>query len=131
MKPHPRGFTLLEVVVGLVLMGSLTASSLVALSAHQHSVVLAKQKQRANQIAETLLTDWYELSGNVPTRGQGIVTAQGTWLWRTQPVGVRSVCGLPVNIIRLEVLGTVGTKREPQTLLSLELLQNQNVSLTQ
>jgi prepilin-type N-terminal cleavage/methylation domain-containing protein len=131
MRIHRFGFTLLEVVIGLILMGSLTASALVALSAQQHSIVLAKQKQKANQIAETLLIDWYELIGYVPTRSQGSIAADGIWFWSTQPVGVRTVCGLPVNIIRLEVMGTVGTKMEPQRLVSLELLQSQNASLSQ
>jgi len=126
MKPPRQAFTLIEIVVGLVLMGSLVASTLVALSSHQRSILLAKRKQQANQIAETLLTNWYELQADVPTRDQGLLQANGVWLWRTQPVGLQAICGLPVNIIRLEVLGQVGTKAQPQVLVAIELVQSQS-----
>ena len=123
-----RAFTLLEVIVGLLLMGSLVASGLVALSSHQHSILLAKQKQQANHVAEALLTNWYEVQGRVPIRDQGLVLANGEWLWRTQPVGMRSVCGLPANIIRFEILGRAEKNTDPQVFASIELLQNQNAS---
>jgi len=135
-----RAFTLLEVIVGLFLMGSLVASSLVALSSHQHAILLAKQKRQANDIAEKLLLNWYELRGDIPTRDQGFVATEresgsdasfDQWLWRTQPVGARTVCGLPVAIIRLEVFGKVGNQKRPQTLASIELLQRQGVNVFQ
>ena len=126
MRSKRLAFTLIEVIVGLVLMGSLVASGLVALSSHQHSILLAKQKQQANQIAEMLLTNWYEVQGRVPVRDQGIVATTGEWIWRTQPVGLRSVCGLQASVIRLEVLGRVGRIVDPQVLVSIELLQSQN-----
>ena len=109
-------------------MGTLVASGLVALSSHQHSILLAKQKQQANRVAEMLLTNWYEVQGRVPLRDQGIVASNGEWLWRTQPVGLRFVCGLQASVIRLEVLGRVGTNVDPQILVSIELLQSQNAS---
>jgi len=109
-------------------MGSLVASGLVALSSHQHSILLAKQKQQANHVAEALLTNWYEVQGRVPIRDQGLVLTNGEWLWRTQPVGVRSVCGLQASIIRLEILGRAEKKLDPQVFASIELLQNQNAS---
>jgi len=131
MKPKTNfgAFTLIEVVAGLILMGSLAASTLVALAAQQRSILLAKQKQKATQVAEGLLTRWYDLVGEVPTRNQGIVAAEETWLWRTQPVGFRNLCGLPVNIIRLDIIGTLGTNAEPRVLASVELVQKQTESV--
>jgi len=127
--PTPRfAFTLLEVMVGLVLMGTLVASGLVALASHQHALLLAKQKQQANQVAETLLTNWYEVQGRVPMRDQGSIANNGEWTWRTQPVGLRSVCGLQTIVIRLEVLGRVRNNLSPQVLSLVEVLQNQNAS---
>ena len=128
MRTKRLGFTLIEVIVGLVLMGSLVASGLVALSSHQHSILLAKQKQQANIIAERLLTNWYEVQGRVPVRDQGIAATANEWIWRTQPVGLRSVFGLQTSVIRLEVLGRVGRSVDPQVLVSIELLQGQNAS---
>jgi len=121
-------FTLIEVVVGLVLMGSLVASAMVALASHQHSQRLARQKHLANRVAESLLTNWYELRGQVPIREQGTVSMDGEWLWRTQPVSVQTVCGLPVNVIRLEIVGRVGTRLEPRVLSSIELIQTPDAS---
>lgn len=128
IPPHPRAFTLLEVVVGLVLMGSLVASGLVALSSLQHSLLLAKQKSRANQIADTLLTKWYEMQGSVPLREQGVIVTTQEWFWRTQPVGTTSVCGMQANLIRFDVLGRAGRNQAPIVLVSIELLQKQNAS---
>ena len=128
MQSKRLAFTLIEVIAGLILMGSLVASGLVALSSHQHAILLAKQKLQANQIAEMLLTNWYEVQGRVPLRDQGIIGSQSEWIWRTQPVGLRSVCGLEASVIRLEVLGQVGRNVDPQILVSIELLQSQNAS---
>jgi len=138
IKSSRPAFTLLEVIVGLFLMGSLVASSLVALSSHQHAILLAKQKRQANDIAEKLLLNWYELRADIPTRDQGFVATDkesGTeasfdqWLWRTQPVGARTVCGLPVAVIRLEIFGKVGNQKRPQTLASIELIQRLGVNV--
>jgi len=123
-----NAFTLIEVVAGLVLMGSLVAAGLVALASHQRSILFAKQKILAHDVAERLLTGWYELRGDIPTRDQGIVVEKGYWIWRTQPVLSRAVCGMPVHIIRLEILGTVGNSDDTLVLSSVELLQSQNAS---
>jgi prepilin-type N-terminal cleavage/methylation domain-containing protein len=125
---HRKAFTLLEVIVGLVLMGSLVASALVALSSQRHSMRLAKTKREANQIAEKLLTNWFEVLGSIPTREQGTVEQSQVWVWRTYPIGLRKVCGFEANVIRLEVLGRVGSELKPMILLSLELIQSQNAS---
>jgi len=109
-------------------MGSLVASGLVALSSHQHAILLAKQKQSANQIADSLLTKWYEVQGQVPLRGQGSIVTTQQWMWRTQPIGWKLVCGLQANIIRLEILGVAGDARTPIVLVSIDLLQSQNAS---
>ena len=141
-QPNPNqansklAFTLLEVIIGLFLMGSLVTSSLVALSSHQHSILLAKQKLQANDIAEKLLSSWYESRGDVPTRDQGfLATSENSsadqWAWRTQPIGSRTVCGLPVAVIRLEVFGKTGKQKRPQTLASIELLQHQGANIRQ
>jgi type II secretory pathway pseudopilin PulG len=138
-------FTLLEVIVGLFLMGSLVASSLVALSSHQHAILLAKQKHLANDIAENLLSNWYEFRGDIPTRAQGLLSNAGTginenstsetiadpWLWRTQPIGSRMVCGMQVAVIRLEVFRRIGNQKRPQSLASFELLQRQGANVLQ
>ena len=127
MKTSPisrthTAFTLLEVIVGLVLMGSLVASALVAMASHQHAMVLAKHKIEAAQIADTLLTQWYEFEGDIPGRGQGVVTGSIPWVWRTQRIDSRIVCGVPVNVIRLDIIGQTG-ENEPVVLSSVELLQ--------
>ncbi len=127
MSRRRTGFTLLEVVVGLMLMGSLVASALVALASHQHALLLAQRKQAALQVAQNLLSGWYDLRGNVPTRDQGALVIDRPWLWRTQKVSTRIVCGLPVHVIRLDVLGTVDERGPPQILASIELIQRTDV----
>jgi prepilin-type N-terminal cleavage/methylation domain-containing protein len=118
------GFTLLEIVVALLLMGSLAAATLVALAAQQHQVLVAKQKQEATSIAESLLSQWYDRNGSVPSHGQGIVEQRTDWLWRTQPIRSESIFGLPVNIIRLEVIGAAGRRRQLQVLAFIDVVQS-------
>ncbi|MEQ1824850.1 MAG: type II secretion system protein [Pirellula sp.] len=129
MRTNRRAFTLIEVVVGIVLMASLVATTMVALASHQRTILLAKQRQQANRVAETLLTNWYELNGDIPTRAQGVVDAQAEWHWQTQPIGSTTLCGLTVNIVRLDVFGRVGLDSQPRILTSVELVQGLNASV--
>ncbi len=116
-------FTLLEVVVGLVLMATLVASSMVAVSAHRRSLALAGEKRRAVEHADRLLTFWYEDTGEVPDFGQGVIADDPAWTWRIAPIGQRSVCGIAVNVLRLEILAVTAASRSPQVLSSVEVLQ--------
>ncbi len=123
MTPSHRAFTLVEVIVGLVLMASLVTSSLVALAGHRRSIWQSQQRLRAIAVAESLLTTWYETRGHVPVRDQAWVT--GGLMWRTFPVANRPVCGLAMQIVRLEIWAiepTAGTSQRP--LVSVELLHD-------
>jgi type II secretory pathway pseudopilin PulG len=130
MKKLHRGFTLLEVVVGFVLLATLVASCLVALSSYQSANRLSIQKLAASIAAESLLVQWYDTAGEVPIRQEGIVTnnpinpAAGLQ-WRTYPIRSQTVCGLPSNVIRLEVFGKPDVETSPTVLFSIELLQRQ------
>jgi prepilin-type N-terminal cleavage/methylation domain-containing protein len=118
-----KAFTLIEVVVGLVLMATLIAASMTTLASHKHSLLVAKQTLEANGVADRLLTNWYDLRQSVPVPAQGFVDADAQWRWQTQSIGSTSVCGIPVQIIRLDVLGRIGSRNELRILCSIEVMQ--------
>jgi hypothetical protein len=109
-------------------MASLVVAALVALASHRHQWNLAKHKQQANGIADRLLTQWFEVRGSIPARGQGVLDEQSTWAWQTQVIRAEVVCGMPVEVIRLDVLGRLGTERTPAVLSSIELMQAPSAS---
>jgi len=130
MKPNREGFTLLEVVVALVLMGTLVASALVSMSAYKRQMLFSKQRIVATRLADEMLARWYELNQGPPTFDRGQFESNGTWLWRTQPVGVRKIFGNDVTVIRFDLLGITAYDREPVLFASVELLQNQVLEST-
>lgn len=103
-----RALTLVEVVVGLVLMATVLASSLLAFGAHQRQRRTANQKLVAVGIAEDLLNQLIDTREGIPPTAQGAIPGRPNWYWRTRVVGSTAPAGVPMQVIRLEVLGSEG-----------------------
>lgn len=106
-------FTLVEVVVGLSLMASVLVGSLISFTAHHRQLRAAESKLTAVSIADELLS---RLSGSrqgVPRAGRGAIAGRPGWYWQTRIVGVAAPAGIPLQVIRLEVIEsrTDGTAR--------------------
>lgn len=119
------GLTLIEVIVGLVLMATLLMTSWTAISQQRRHRAFATKKQQACQVAESIVSQWYERNGQIPLRAQGFAGSMREWSWQTQVVGTASLCGMQLPIVRLEVMGRVGTDHQPHVLCSLELVQRE------
>lgn len=98
------GFTLIEVVVGLVLMASVLVGSLLAFSAHRQQLRHADAKVAAVAIADDLLNRFSGTREGVPSAGSGPIVVQPNWFWRTRTVGVVMPAEIPLRVIRLEVV---------------------------
>ncbi len=101
---HRRGFTLLEVVVALALMGSILVTSLLAFSSHQKQLSMADKRLRATAICDALVTQLSSQPGGIRIPSQGVIPSEPNWFWRTRLVGSTNVATIPLDVIELEVL---------------------------
>lgn len=97
-------FTLIEVILGSVLLSTLVVSGIHGLRLHQQQLRFNEHRIEAVGIAERLLTLWSSRPDGVPVGGAGIVDAERQWLWQTQLVGAQSVFGQPVLVVRFEII---------------------------
>ncbi len=101
-------FTLMEVVVGLVLMASVLVASLLAFSAHRKQLRNADAKIAAISIADELLYRLSESRDGIPLSATGPIANQPNWFWRTRPTGNIVATGVPVRVIRFEIVESNG-----------------------
>lgn len=97
------GFTLIEVVVGLVIMASVLVTSLMAHRSHQRQLAGAKAKLTAVVLADDLLQQWSVVRSGIPLAGSGPILGKPNWFWQTQLVGIAAPAGAEVKVIRLEI----------------------------
>src|SRR5438552_2996453 len=113
-----RGTTLIEVLAGLVVLGTLLVSVAIARARFVHQAADAERRLRAAQAADALLSSWFTgPAPAVPASGDGPVEDLPGYTWRTRPIRDADAARLGAMIVRLEV---IDTNRSP--FLSLDLL---------
>ncbi|MEM8733616.1 MAG: hypothetical protein AAGG44_05325 [Planctomycetota bacterium] len=132
------GFTMVELVVGLVLLATLLVSMLMVLSRQRRANQIASARQQAVQAADQLLAGWFNSQAGMPLAGQGQIL--GTQMvWRTQVARNVLVFEQPVPVVRMSIFlrgtstlnGRVGADRVngrdqmDSELLAIELLAPQ------
>ena len=88
-----RGFTLIEVVVGITLMATVLATSLLAFSAHEKQIRQARVKLTALQVADEMLNRMSSSREGIPVSGAGPIPEHPNWSWQTSVVGPNDVFG--------------------------------------
>lgn len=121
-------FTLVEVVAGLTLFAALIVGVLLSFGVHHRQMRFAHQRMTAMDIADAMLTRWQTQPDGVPLLAGGPLPFQPNWIWRTQPVSRRFVAGVPVDIIRLEIIAPAGTSADARQLCSIEVVRRVNVT---
>jgi len=79
-----RAATLIEVLAGLAILGSVTVALLLARGNLLEQHATAQRKLEAVRIADQLLAGWYARDSAVPIDEQGEVESHPGWTWRTQ-----------------------------------------------
>ena len=99
-----RGFTLIEVVVGLTLMATVVVASLLAFSAHQKQIRQARSKIDALQIADNLLNRMSASRAGIPLFATGTIPERPNWTWRTRVIEETTLAQIPLRIIQLQII---------------------------
>lgn len=103
-----RGFTLIEVVVGITLMATVLATSLLAFSAHQKQIRQARVKLTALQVADEMLNRMSSSREGIPVSGAGPIPEHPNWSWQTSVVGQTIQFKIPLQIIQLSIYENQG-----------------------
>jgi type II secretory pathway pseudopilin PulG len=96
--------TLIEVVGGLALLGTLLVAVLLAKAKFTRQVATADRKLQAVAAADELLTAWRQDANALPRDGAGPVAGDRQFSWRTRTVANPEIAALGAQTVRLEVL---------------------------
>lgn len=102
--------TLVEVMAGLAIMGTLVTGLLVATGRLKAQDLQAQLRLEACQVADDLLTGWWSPKEDFPRTGNGTVRRNGNWRWRTRPIRSNRAERMGAQVVALEVfpIGTHG-----------------------
>ena len=121
MPNRPKNaLTLMEVVVGLVLLAGLMTSLLLAIAQQQKMASLAEHRQTAVYLADSLLARWMDSEKGVPLRASGSLVANNGWFWRTTVARQQFLFGKSVAVVQLEII------HDNTVLLRIETLSELN-----
>jgi type II secretion system protein I len=118
-----RGFTLLEVVLGLVLLATVLVTSLMALGRQRHVLRQAQDRQLAISLADSLLTQWRQSPAGLPLRAAAPIADRLGWWWRTDVVANRTLFGRTYPVVRLQIVQRAAAASSEVVLVSVEVLQ--------
>ena len=116
-----RGLTLIEVVAGLALLGTLLTTLLLAHSRHARQIRAAQDKLAAVNALDGLLTRWEIERVQVPQRERGDLPGHPDLGWRTRPIRNPSADNLQAGVVAIEVFSQDAELNDPP-LCSVELL---------
>lgn len=98
-----RGFTLLEVIVALVLMGSVLAGSLLAYSSHRKQLSMATKRIEATRIADQMVQQLSAQTDGIPVGARGLVSGKPNWFWQTEAVGFTELATVRLRVVRFQI----------------------------
>ncbi len=122
--PHRQrgrpGWTLVEVVAGLVLAATLLVAMITAFRVHRRQMVRAVRDRAALLEAESLLASWH--GSEIPRQASGwLVSGSQRWFWRTRPIQRYALGeGIFVESVRFEMFDT---DHRGRSVVTVELLR--------
>ena len=123
--------TLIEVLAGLVIIGTLLASMIVAKSRFVRQWHSSNARMEAIVIADKLLAQWWQTPEKFPRSDEGPVPDNERFHWRTRIVddfNTEESNIEIVEIVRLEIFGS-DNEKETRPLASVEIvLPRENIS---
>lgn len=98
-----RGATLIEVLAGLAILGSVTVALLLARGRLLEQQALAVQKLEGVQLADGLLAGWYAQYAGVPIDEAGQVPDYPGWSWKTEVSITDTVNTISTDVVQLQL----------------------------
>ena len=107
MRPAMK---LIEVVAGLVILGTILASLAVARGRFARQWAEADRKLTATRALDALIAEWIQKS-DVPINRHGMLPDAKNMIWRTRAIRDRAASTLSVAIVRVEVFDRANEDR--------------------
>jgi type II secretory pathway pseudopilin PulG len=104
--------TLIEVVAGLAILGTLLVAVLLAEARCRRQSAGARGRLAACRAAEAMLQQWWDDPRTFPRAGQGEVKGNEPFLWKTSVVENEQAERLGAQVVRLEVFQQDGSSME-------------------
>jgi type II secretory pathway pseudopilin PulG len=103
-RRYRRGTTLIEVLAGLVVLGTLLVSIAIARARFVHQSADADRRLRATRAADAMLATWFAgPTPAVPIRATGALDGEPDFAWRTRIIASPPAANLGAVVVRLEV----------------------------
>ena len=103
-RPVRRGLTLVEVLAGLALLGTLLASLLVAHGAQTRQARRAADRRAAAEALDALLHRWHADRERLPPAPAGPLSADGRLAWRAARLRRPGAAALGCVVVRVEAV---------------------------
>lgn len=102
MRSH-RGFSLIEAIVGICILGGLLASLLLAGWRVSHQSAWSQQRLEGCAIADEMLGQMWSNPGSMLIGQEGQVPSRQGWLWRTDQLDSPQASLLDARVVRLSI----------------------------
>ncbi len=102
-------------------MAGVLVSSLLAFSAHRRTQRFAEAKLAAVSVADELLTHLSGMRGGIPASSRGPIAGRPDWWWQTELVGLTAPAGIPLQVIRFQVI-EIALTGSSRSLVSVDIV---------
>jgi hypothetical protein len=124
--------TLIEVLAGLVVLGTLLAAVTVARGRFLRQWSEADRRVQATRAVDALLSAWLSAPAEaVPLDAQGPLDGVPGHVWRTRRMHDAAANALGALVVRLDVIGPAAAGREPLLTVDFLLQQPRRPAATQ
>ena len=121
-----RALTLIEVVAGLAILGTLLVAVLLTDARCRRQSGLARRRMDAVRAADALLAKWWTDPGKFPRTAHGQLHPGSELAWRTLVIENEEIEQLGGQVVRLEVFRPREAWREKPTVTVDVVLPTQN-----
>jgi hypothetical protein len=105
--------TLIEVIAGLVILGTILASLAIARGRFARQWSAADRKLAAVRALDAVVADWMNVPGSsVPLNRQAAVPDAPKFIWRTRPIPDPAATKLSAVIVRVEIFDRADADRD-------------------
>lgn len=120
-RPRARGFTLVEAMVGGLLMASLLVAILMAMGKMSVQSRRAEDRIAACAMLDTLLEQWWRDQRQLPRNKSGQVPGHAGWSWQTRTINNPDVQPLHAEVLAVELFSPQPVDSQPAARVELLL----------